>query len=160
MSRSSPLRFYMANMTFITNSQNWTIYINAASRLVCYSISLFHFCHSMYAAESSRQYVTKTPFALYYGHDFEGAILVQPADAVVAATSKLLPHNFQTRGRNNRHRLPTVGWQQVAVTKNMKRDTPSLPDQSPFIKNSRYKWRQLIRLLGFSRLLLLETVGN
>lgn len=67
------------------------------------------------------------------------AILVQPADAVVAATSKLLPHNFQTRGRNNRHRLPTVGRQQVAVTKNMKRDTPSLPDQSPFIKNSRYK---------------------
>lgn len=87
----------MANMTFITNSQNWTIYINAASRLVCYSISLFHFCHSVYAAESSRQYVTKTPFVLYYGHDFEGAILVQPADAVVAATSKLLPHNFQTR---------------------------------------------------------------
>lgn len=73
------------------------------------------------------------------GHDFDGAILVQPADAVVAATSKLLPHNFQTRGRNNRHRLPTVGRQQVAVTKNMKRDTPSLPDQSPFIKNSRYK---------------------
>lgn len=61
------------------------------------------------SSESSRQYVTKTPFALYYGHDFEGAILVQPADAVVAATSKLLPHNFQTRGRNNRHRLPTVG---------------------------------------------------
>lgn len=49
------------------------------------------------SSESSRQYVTKTPFALYYGHDFEGAILVQPADAVVAATSKLLPHNFQTR---------------------------------------------------------------
>lgn len=78
----------MANMTFITNSQNWTIYINAASRLVCYSISLFHFCHSMYAAESSRQYVTKTPFALYYGHDFEGAILVQPADALVAVATQ------------------------------------------------------------------------
>lgn len=155
MIRSSPLRFYMANMTFITNSQNWTIYINAASRLICYSISLFHFCHPTW---SSRQHVTKNP--LYYGHDFDGAILVRPADAVVPATSRLLPHNFQIRGWSSQHRLPTLRWQQVAVTKNMKRDTPSLPDQSPFIKNSRYKWRQLIRLLGLFRLLLLETVGN
>lgn len=63
-------------------------------------------CTPLKAADNM---LPRPPFALYYGHDFERAILVQPADAVVAATSKLLPHNFQTRGRNNRHRLPTVG---------------------------------------------------